>query len=49
MIVHAAAVAAETPPPEEPLMEIPKPKPIRNWREFLTEIGTIVLDVTAVR
>jgi len=26
-------------------MEIHKPKPVRNWREFLTEIGTIVLGV----
>src|SRR5205814_1085520 len=27
------------------LMEIHKPKPIRNWREFLKEVGTIVLGV----
>ena len=26
-------------------MDIHKPKPIRNWREFLTEVGTIVLGV----
>jgi hypothetical protein len=26
-------------------MEIHKPKPVRNWREFLAEIGTIVLGV----
>src|SRR4051812_18928866 len=26
-------------------MDIHKPKPIRNWRELLTEIGTIVLGV----
>jgi hypothetical protein len=37
--------AAETPPPEEPTMEIHKPKPIHNWREFLTEIGVVVLGV----
>ena len=33
-----------TPPPEEP-MEIHKPKPIHNWRDFLKEVGTIVLGV----
>jgi len=27
-------------------MEVHKPKPVRNWREFLTEIGTIVLGVS---
>ena len=27
-------------------MDIHKPKSIRNWREFLTEIGTIVLGVS---
>jgi hypothetical protein len=27
-------------------MDIHKPKPIRNWRELLTEIGTIVLGVS---
>jgi hypothetical protein len=27
-------------------MDIRKPKPIRNWREFLTEVGTIVLGVS---
>src|SRR4051812_38877059 len=26
-------------------MDIHKPKPIRSWREFLTEVGTIVLGV----
>src|SRR3954470_878979 len=26
-------------------MDIHKPKPIRNWREFLKEVGTIVLGV----
>jgi hypothetical protein len=36
----------ETPPlPEKPLMEIHKPKPIHNWRDFLKEVGTIVLGV----
>jgi hypothetical protein len=34
------------PPPEEPPMEIHKPKPIHNWREFLKEVGTIVLGVS---
>jgi hypothetical protein len=33
------------PPPEEPHMEIHKPKPFHNWREFLTEIGVVVLGV----
>src|SRR4051812_27019924 len=27
-------------------MDIHKPKPIHNWREFLTEVGTIVLGVS---
>ena len=27
-------------------MDIHKPKPIRHWREFLTELGTIVLGVS---
>jgi hypothetical protein len=27
-------------------MDIHKPKPIRNWRELLTEVGTIVLGVS---
>lgn len=26
-------------------MDIHKPKPIHNWREFLSEIGVIVLGV----
>jgi hypothetical protein len=30
---------------EEAPMEIHKPKPIHNWREFLTEIGVVVLGV----
>ena len=37
---------SETPPAlEEPKMEIHKPKPIRNLREFLKEVGIIVLGV----
>jgi hypothetical protein len=37
---------AETPPPpENPPMEIHKPKPVHNWRELLTEIGVIVVGV----
>ncbi|MBV9062475.1 MAG: hypothetical protein JOY77_06055, partial [Alphaproteobacteria bacterium] len=27
-------------------MDIHKPKPIRNWREFLKEVGIIVLGVS---
>ena len=26
-------------------MDIPKPKPIHNWRDFLKEVGIIVLGV----
>lgn len=33
------------PPPEEPKMEIHKPKPVHSWREFLVELGTITLGV----
>jgi hypothetical protein len=35
----------QPPAPEEPQMEIHKPKPVHNWREFLTELGTIVLGI----
>jgi len=35
-----------TPTPEEtPPVEIHKPKPVHNWREFLIELGTITLGV----
>jgi len=37
--------AEPTPAPEEPPVEIHKPKPVHNWREFLTELGTIVLGI----
>ncbi len=40
-----AAEAPAAPPPEEPKMEIHKPKPVHNWREFLVELGTITLGV----
>jgi hypothetical protein len=33
------------PAPEEPQMEIHKPKPVHSWREFLAEIGVIVIGV----
>jgi hypothetical protein len=33
--------SAEEPPP----VEIHKPKPVHSWREFLTELGTIVLGI----
>ena len=37
---------ATTPPtPEETQVDIHKPKPVHNWREFLTELGTIVLGI----
>ena len=32
--------------PQEPPMEIHKPKPWHNWREFLKELGTIALGVS---
>jgi hypothetical protein len=32
-------------PPEEPPMEIHKPKPVHSWRELLGEIGVIVIGV----
>jgi hypothetical protein len=39
-------LAEPTPSPEEtPPVEIHKPKPVHNWREFLTELGTIVLGI----
>src|SRR5579862_4230189 len=35
-----------TEPTEDPQMEIHKPpKPVRNWREFLGEIGVVVIGV----
>jgi hypothetical protein len=37
---------APTPSPEEPKMEVHKPKPVHSWREFLKEFGTIVLGVS---
>jgi len=39
--------AAETPAPlpEEPPMEVHKPKAVHNWGELLTEIGVIVIGV----
>jgi hypothetical protein len=33
------------PAPEETQVEIHKPKPVHNWREFLTELGTVVLGI----
>ena len=36
---------ATVPPPEEPSMEIHKPKPVHSWRELLTEIGVVVIGV----
>ena len=44
------AEAIEPPPPDEPPKETDvhphKPKPVHNWREFLKEVGTIVLGVS---
>ncbi len=36
---------AEPPTPQENPVEIHKLKPIHSWREFLTELGTIVLGI----
>src|SRR6185503_13856129 len=36
---------APEPPPEETDVEIHKPKPVHNWREFLKEYAIIVLGV----
>jgi hypothetical protein len=36
---------APPPAPEEPPMEIHKPKPVHNWREFLSEVGVVVLGI----
>ena len=33
------------PLPEDPPMEIHKPKPVHNWRELLTEIGVVVIGI----
>src|ERR1700760_395035 len=45
MSESAAETPSAAPPPEEPKMDIRKPKPFHNWREFLKEVGTIVLGV----
>src|SRR5271154_13754 len=37
--------APSQPAPEEPKMEIHKPKPVHSWREFFVELGTITLGV----
>jgi hypothetical protein len=37
--------APEETAPKETDVEIHKPKPVHNWREFLTELGTIVLGI----
>jgi hypothetical protein len=34
-----------TPLPEEPIMEIHKPKPVHSWRELATELGIVVLGI----
>jgi hypothetical protein len=33
------------PAPEEHIVDIHKPKPVHNWREFLIEIGTIICGI----
>jgi hypothetical protein len=44
-LAMAGASREETPPTEEPKMEIHKPKAVHNWRELLTEIGVIVIGI----
>jgi hypothetical protein len=39
------AETTKPPPPEEPPMEIHKPKPVHSWRELLTELGIVVLGI----
>jgi hypothetical protein len=36
----------DTPPPQDPPMDIHKPKPVHSWRELLTEVGVIVIGVS---
>lgn len=45
MSESAAEAPSAAPPPEEPKMDIHKPKPFHTLREFLKEVGTIVLGV----
>ncbi|MDQ2764026.1 MAG: hypothetical protein M3Y22_11270 [Pseudomonadota bacterium] len=33
------------PTPEEPAVDIHKPKPVHSWREFLSEIGIVVCGI----
>ncbi len=41
-----APTADPAPAPEEtPPVEIHKPKPVHNWREFLSEVGVVVLGI----
>src|SRR4051812_31376606 len=43
--LDGGAMSEPAEPPQEPPMDIHKPKPIRNWREFLKEYAIIVLGV----
>jgi feruloyl esterase len=46
MSEEAAEPAPPSPPPEEPTMEIHKPKPVHSWRKFLkdrTRLGQLML------
>jgi hypothetical protein len=45
VLAMTGASREETPPTEEPKMEIHKPKAVHNWRELLTEIGVIVIGI----
>lgn len=41
----AESAEPTAPNPEEPPLDIHKPKPVHSWREFLSEIGVIVIGV----
>jgi hypothetical protein len=40
-----ATESANTPPQEDPNVEIHTPKPVHSWRELLNEIGVVVIGV----
>jgi hypothetical protein len=44
-VTDAEATEPMPAPEEPPPVEIHKPKPVHNWREFLIELGTITLGV----
>lgn len=42
---HPEHIETSVPVEQEPPLDIHKPKPVHNWREFLSEIGVIVIGV----